>query len=223
MKFILGRKRINNLRLADFAERMMTEQVEYLKEMAGIVRYTQSHSRPQGYARGELDFDCIEEVEIASPSALEGIVTSGNWDRLVGGPECLIDRDRSIIMAVEGHVAKAGIVRPGSLKGFQFVQRKSGLSQDAFVRYWRNVHGPLAARIPTLLRYEHNYTCPNPSINGVSELYDGVGVTWFESSSEMKRGRLLPEFEASRLDEPNLLNMAKLPYLITTEYLYIGE
>jgi hypothetical protein len=73
------------------------------------------------------------------------------------------------------------------------------------------------------LRYEHNYSYPNAPVIGVSDLYDGVGVTWFESSSEMKRGRLLPEFEASVLDEPNLLNMAKLPYLITTECVYIGE
>ena len=223
MKFILCRKRVNSISLADFADRMMKEQVNLLTKLAGIVGYKQSHSRSQGYARGELDFDCIEEIEIASPAALDDLLTAGHWDRLVDGPDFSIDRDRSIIMSVQCHVAKADIVRPGMLKGFQFLQRKTDLSQDAFVRYWRDVHGPLAARIPTLVRYEHNYSNPNSPVVGVSDLYDGVGVTWFESTSEMKRGRLLPEFEASVLDERNLLNMARLPYLITTECVYIGE
>ena len=223
MKFILCRKRVNGISLADFAGRMMTEQVNHLLELTGIVRYRQSHSRPQGYARGELDFDCIEEIEIASPAALNDLWTAGQWDRLVDGPGFSTDRDRSMSMSVECHVAKAGGVRPGMLKGFRFLQRKAGISKEAFVRYWRDLHGPLAARIPTLLRYEHNYSNPTSPVAGVSHLYDGVGVTWFESSAEMKRGRLLPEFEASVLDEPNLLNMAKLPYLITTERVYIGE
>ncbi len=91
-----------------------------------------------------------------------------------------------------------------------------------FVRYWRDVHGPLAALIPTLVRYEHNYLDPYPRI-GAADTYDGVGVTWFESSAEMKRGKLLPEFAASRLDEPNLLNGAPLPYLITAEHVLIEQ
>jgi uncharacterized protein (TIGR02118 family) len=37
-----------------------------------------------------------------------------------------------------------------------FLQRKSAVSTKAFVRYWREVHGPIAARIPRLRAY-HQY------------------------------------------------------------------
>ena len=33
-----------------------------------------------------------------------------------------------------------------------------GVSIDAFQTYWRNVHGPLAALIPTVRRYVQSHT-----------------------------------------------------------------
>lgn len=77
------------------------------------------------------------------------------------------------------------IVRMGLLT------RKQGLSSEDFRRHWRNVHGPLAARLPGLRRYHQNHVVDsrqlaidhargNWAIDGISEL-------WFDSVDDMQR------------------------------------
>ena len=63
---------------------------------------------------------------------------------------------------------------------------------DAFRAYWRNVHGPLAATIPVMHRYEQNHLAPSTYEKGVAPAYDGPAITWFASTADMKRGTATP-------------------------------
>lgn len=76
------------------------------------------------------------------------------------------------------------IVRSGLLR------KKPDWSTDDFRRYWREVHGPLAARLPGLLRYEQNHIVDWQQ-RGFSyprgpESLDGFSMLWFESDAAMQ-------------------------------------
>jgi uncharacterized protein (TIGR02118 family) len=43
-----------------------------------------------------------------------------------------------------------------------FITRKPGIDEAEFHRYWREVHGPIAARIPQLRRYVQSHRVPAP-------------------------------------------------------------
>jgi hypothetical protein len=47
--------------------------------------------------------------------------------------------------------------------------------------------------------------------------YDGLAITWFASTADMKRGTTTPEYAATRADEPNFLPDGHLPIIITRE------
>ena len=47
---------------------------------------------------------------------------------------------------------------PRGVKNVEFVTRKPGLAVDEFQRYWREIHGPLAAQIPVIRRYVQSHT-----------------------------------------------------------------
>lgn len=46
-----------------------------------------------------------------------------------------------------------------------FITRKPGMDEAEFHRYWREVHGPIAAMIPQLRRYVQSHRIPAPNSN----------------------------------------------------------
>ena len=61
-----------------------------------------------------------------------------------------------------------------------------------FRAYWRNVHGPFAATSRVMHRYEQNNLAPSTYEKGVAPAYDGLAITWFASTADMKRGTATP-------------------------------
>lgn len=79
------------------------------------------------------------------------------------------------------------------------LDRRSDTSQEEFRRYWREVHGPLAARLPGLRRYEQNlvtnrsqlaidHARGNWDLDGISHLAfdDRTAMDAAASAAEMK-------------------------------------
>ena len=58
-----------------------------------------------------------------------------------------LDRTRTVAMPVDVHVIKDGAIPGNAVKNIEFVNRRPGMALDEFRTYWRNVHGPLAAKI----------------------------------------------------------------------------
>jgi uncharacterized protein (TIGR02118 family) len=60
------------------------------------------------------------------------------------------------------------------------VTQKPGLTDEEFSRYWKDVHGPIAARIPRLqkLIQSHRLTIPGDK-RGAD--YDGMTELWFDN------------------------------------------
>src|SRR5947208_7421384 len=77
------------------------------------------------------------------------------------------------------------IVRMGLL------QQKTGLEATEFRAHWRNVHGPLAAKLPGLRRYHQNHIVDRQQ-RGISYArgaydFDGISELWFDDLPSMQR------------------------------------
>ena len=86
------------------------------------------------------------------------------------------------------------------LKMMFLAYRKAGMDAQEFHRYWREVHAPIASKIPGLTKYVQNHTTPGP--DGADPPYDGVAEMWFEDATSFET----PEFEATVADTANFLD-----------------
>lgn len=186
----------------------------------GVLRHVQSHALPQGYRKGELLFDGIAEYWFADESAWQAVSTAPAWRAAESESAGFADPARGVTMAVDVHVIKDGAIPAGAVKNIEFVNRRPGMALEPFRHYWRTVHGPLAATIPVLRRYEQNHLTPESYDQEPNPPYDGLAITWFASTADMKAGTLTPEYAATRADEANFLPDGHLPIIITREHAF---
>lgn len=94
------------------------------------------------------------------------------------------------------------------IKSIVVAHRKPGMSRAEFSDYWKNQHGPLAARlIPGVRRYVQNHLVMIPGMeyegDGVVEMwYDDVEA-WQKSLEAIKANRELAEDGAKFCDLRN--------------------
>jgi uncharacterized protein (TIGR02118 family) len=71
------------------------------------------------------------------------------------------------------------------IKSISFLQRKPGLSREAFVRHWLDVHVPMCHAVPGLRGYAVSTVVEQQSRPDVPSLsmdeFDGVAQVWFDS------------------------------------------
>jgi uncharacterized protein (TIGR02118 family) len=135
--------------------------------------------------------------------------------------DTFLDRARTVAMPVDVHVIKNGTVPGNAVKNIEFVNRRAGMALEAFRSHWRNVHGPLAAKIPSIRRYEQNHLALREYHGGATPPYDGLAITWFASTAEMRSGAATPEYAATRADEAHFLPNGHLPIIITREHVVL--
>ena len=98
------------------------------------------------------------------------------------------------------------------------ITRKQGMSVEEFQRYWRDVHGPIAARIPGLRRYVQCHTLPQSYAGDTAPAYDGVAELWFDDLEALQEAMGSPEVQAAREDERNFIDHRHVFAIITQEY-----
>jgi len=202
----------------------------YLRDVHGpiccdhpeIKRYVQSYTLLQGYGKGELLFDALSEIWFDSADGYERYKRHPHTALIAEDGPNFLDVSRLVIMPVDVHIMKDGPI-PDGVKSIEFVNRRPDMPLDEFRRYWREHHGPLACHIEQFSRYEQNHLRME-AYNGKREpAFDGIAVTWFASTDEMKRAVDTPAYDATRDDEPNFLRAGHLPFIITTESVLKSE
>lgn len=153
-KIIRLLKRKPALAVETFQENLAGEYGPLVARRPGLRRYVQSHALVQGYRKGELLFDAIEEMYFDTPADHDRFASSAEVAAAHDAAEGLLDGTRTVVMPVEVHVIKDGPIPGNAVKNIEFVNRRPGMPLEAFRAYWRNVHGPIASRIPVLCRYE---------------------------------------------------------------------
>jgi len=215
-------KRRPDLSVQDFQDRLRMSHAPLLAANApGLRRFVQSCALAQGYAKGELRFDAIGEMWFDSMDDYDRCIRSSEFAAVREEEGALLDRSRTVAMPVDVHVMKDGPVPDGAVKNIEFVNRRPGMAIEPFRSYWRNVHGPLGAKIPTIRRYEQNHLVAAEYQRSAAPAYDGLAITWFASTADMRKGVTTPEYAATRADESHFLPDGHLPIILAREHVVL--
>ncbi len=222
VKVVTFVKRRAGMEVERFREYWRQSHPSVVLALPGVRRYVQSHTLPGGYRRGEPVWDGVAEVWADDTDALRAMTQSPAHARVEADEARFLDRGAMAFIVTEEHVILDGGAPADGVKCVECVTRRPGMAVDEFQRYWRTVHGPLAARIPVLRRYVQSHTRPSAYAGGRTPRYDGVAITWFDSTQAMRESAATPEYATTRADEPRFVAPGPLPVIITTEHLIAG-
>ena len=163
--------------------------------------------------RGEPACDVIDELVFHDEASVVRCLADRAFGRAWASP--LLDPASVACLVVEEHVAKPGPVPASFVKNYELVTKRPGMDRAEFDRYWAQVHGPLAAAIPTIRRYVQAHLSPGTREAGTAPC-DGLAITWFDDVAAMRAGAVTEAYAKTRADEANFL-AGELPFVITTE------
>ena len=96
---------------------------------------------------------------------------------------------------------------------------KDGKERGESLRYWRETHGPIVAKIPGVQRYvqQHAVAAPDgqPPFLGVASLS-------FADQEAFGAAATSPEFAAAIADVPNFADADRLPTAFVDEVVIVG-
>ena len=82
------------------------------------------------------------------------------------------------------------------IKVVGLLTRKPGMSHEAFVRHWSDIHGPLAHAVPGIRRYVQSHivdTRTRPDIPETEVEIDGIAELWYDDLESLRRAAATPE------------------------------
>jgi uncharacterized protein (TIGR02118 family) len=104
------------------------------------------------------------------------------------------------------------------IKVLSLLSRKPGMSHEAFVKHWQEVHGPLAHGIPGLRRYVQSHITGTRTRADIAELgveIDGIAELWYDDEAAMRASAASPE--AKRLYADGALFIGRIKTFIIDE------
>jgi uncharacterized protein (TIGR02118 family) len=223
IKIVACINRLPGMSVEAFQDHWLNRHPDVVLKLPGLRRYVQSHVRASGYRGGrqlvhdgiaELWFDDLETAKAANGTPV--------IDAIQADEARFIDPGPRVTLVCEEHVIVDRPPPPNAIKNVEFVTRKPGMPVADFQHYWRNVHGPLAAKIPSIRRYVQSHCRLGGYASGRQPAYDGIAVTWFESTDAMRQGAGSEAYAATRADEANFIDTGKLPIILTTEHVILG-
>ena len=106
------------------------------------------------------------------------------------------------------------------IKSFTFIKKKPGLTQEEFLRYWKEKHGPLAGKVvPGLRRYIQCHPVP-----GVESEIDGIVELWWDSLESHRRfltWRQSEEAKVLREDEEKFIDPSQMVRFVAEEHVIV--
>jgi uncharacterized protein (TIGR02118 family) len=97
------------------------------------------------------------------------------------------------------------------------ITKKPEMSRAEFYEYWKEIHGPIGARIPGVRRFVQSHSIPVPG-DAHKPDFDGMVELWFDDAAALLSARNTPEWDASSKDETNFIDNRKTAYFVTEEH-----
>jgi len=205
------------LSVEDFQNYWSSAHADFVRQIPGLRGYVQCHTILSGYRRTTPPpFDGVEEVRFDSIAELTAMETTPAVMSAMDDLSNFIDTERLERIVTEEIVIKQGPIHENMVKNVEIGDRKPGMSTKEFHDYWRNIHGPIAAKIPVIKRYVQSHTLMSEYDKEELPAYDGVAETWFDDTAAMRQGATTPEYAETRADEENFL-AGDSPFIITRE------
>jgi uncharacterized protein (TIGR02118 family) len=98
------------------------------------------------------------------------------------------------------------------------ITKKATLTDEEFFAYWKNIHGPIGARIPGLRKLVQSHRLTLPGDNSPPN-YDGMAELWFENVEALHAARNSAEWKASTEDEAHFIDHRKVAQFISEEHI----
>lgn len=111
------------------------------------------------------------------------------------------------------------------IKRISLLTRKPEFTSDAFRRHWREIHGPLAQRVPGVRRYVQHHvvdTTGHPDLPPADHAYDGIVELWFDDAAAMETALATPEAKAMFADGTLFIGSVT-SYIVESEVLVGAE
>jgi len=217
--YLIKRKR--GMELEAFRNYWITTHAGLALKVPGLRKYVQSHTLLSGYKKGEPLFDGIAEVWYDDTDAMRKIAELPQARAVNADGHVFMDMRASGFLLTREHVIKDGTVTPSMVKYVAFARRKPGMDVAPYQTYWKEHHGPLAAKIPVVHRYVQSHLLLSGYRSGTAPVYDGIAETWFDDTNAMRVSQTTPEYQAVRADEPNFIDPGNLAFIITTEHVML--
>ena len=215
-------KRRSGMSVEAFQAYWRASHPEVVVKLPGIRRYVQSHTLLAGYRKGEPVYDGIAEIWFDDTRAMRALAGTATYAAVQADEAKFIERSTMGLIITEEHLIKDGPAPTAGVKNVEFVTHKPGMAIEAFQRYWREVHGPLAALIPMVRRYVQSHTrLAAYERRGRSPSYDGAAVTWFDDTQAMRASAATAEYARVRTDEANFI-APDPPFIITREHVIVA-
>lgn len=216
---LMAIKRKDGLSREAFSRHWREVHAPLARRIPGLRGYVQNHS-PSVLSRSQA-YDGVVEVWMDDRDAIKVAFASHAYRngayvdeftfvdimhvlRLTARDEVLLDGD----LPADSHPL---------LKRISFLKRKPGMSREAFSRYWKDVHGPLAVKLPGLRRYVQCHAVP--AADGSDPMWDGAAALWFDSLADVHYALASPAYrDAAQPDAANFVDPDSVVTLLTEEY-----
>jgi uncharacterized protein (TIGR02118 family) len=218
-KLVMTLKRKAGLSVDEFQDYWLRQHAPLGARIPQVRRYVQTHPLPQGYSRGELICDAVGELWFDDEASYHAASKTEAFKRAAEDTPRFADTTTVLAFPVDVRVPKNGEAPADAIKSVVFARRRPDLGLEAFRRYWREHHGPLASRIASVRRYEQNHVRDEAYARGRVPAFDGFAVTWFASTDAMRDGATTEAYRATLADEPNFLAPGPLPVIIGREHI----
>ena len=106
------------------------------------------------------------------------------------------------------------------IKSLTFLKKKPGMTQEEFLRYWKETHGPLAAKVvPGLRKYVQSHPVP-----GFESDIDGIVELWWDNPEAFRSflsWRQTEEAKVLKEDEEKFVDTSQWVRFVAEEHLIV--
>ena len=100
------------------------------------------------------------------------------------------------------------------------ITKRAKLTDEEFFHYWKNIHGPIGARIPGVRRLVQSQRLTVAGDTRQPD-FDGVAELWFDSIEDMLAARKSSQWTASSADEANFIDHTRTAYFVSEEHIIL--
>jgi uncharacterized protein (TIGR02118 family) len=167
----------------------------------------------QGLSDADVAFDGYSVHEYDDRASFEAALGSQAFADVVEDGANVFEMDSMDGMSA---VLEERVLRDGPRSPFKvvwFARFREDMPRQAAADHWRDVHGPIALRVPGIDRYVQNLAVAAFDGDGQRDdmpAFDGFSECWFADRDAYLHSQASPEWDELAADGPNFMRMDAL-------------